>query len=160
MNFLTRLDHNPRLDLLHQLWEMLLGVHDDPAARDHLDLNVFIDQGATPDGRNLRSAEWLRKHLDAARAEHRGENCGTVGCAMGFAKLCIPEIRQAKGLRPTTRWFECDTADILGIDASDARTLFYDSAYDELDVTPKMVADRVKKLIDHIARLKPEPVEA
>lgn len=144
---------NARLDLLHQLWEMTEAIAEDPVASRHFDLNVYVESDAfrgVGDFRlgtvALQTPRGLFEHL-AANAET--ENCGTVGCVMGFANICIPEVRKAR--LPLGAFSTTEIGQLLGIDGSSVRWLFLPQYYPggwTTAPTPRQVANRIKAFIN------------
>jgi hypothetical protein len=137
----------PRLDLLHQLWEMLMGIQADRQARRHFDLDSYLDNEAFVGRRVgtglLRTARELGQHFETAA---NVVSCGTVGCAMGFAKICIPKLQDLP-----MYYSDDNVARALEITRSDAVWCFLSSSYCDPMPQPKDVAERVKDLIDRYA---------
>jgi hypothetical protein len=109
----------------------------------------------------------LADHLDTVPQKdfnilfwhHEDSYCGTVACAIGHA-CTIPEFvyhgfrlkrdeRIGVGLTPTYKQYDGYEAvsEFLRISAADARYLFTAAGYGTADVSPKMVADRIRDYV-------------
>lgn len=138
----------PNFAMLHQVWEMLDGIAHDRAASRHFDLSTYLDNDAHTEGQPynpLKTPRQLAKHFEENQST---EHCGTVGCAMGFAKLCIPGLRRTLPMGYDTE----SVSRALGITYSESRELFLHTYYKGGNPTAAEVRDRLGALIERKAR--------